>query len=535
MTALVSIRDLTIAFERKGGVSDVLQRVNLAVPKGQIVALVGESGSGKTITALSIMRLLASPPAIYRSGEILLDGQDLLKLPEPELRKLRGKTMTMVFQEPMTALNPLHTIGRQIEEMIAIHHPSLTREQRKARMLEVMEKVGLSQFADRLSSYPHQLSGGERQRVLIAMAIANDPRLLIADEPTTALDVTIQQQIVALLKELKQTLDTTVLLITHDLSVVHRLADHMVVMKDGAVVENGPVDTVLRAPKHAYTKMLIASQPSGRPKPVAANAPMVLEAEHIRVYFPIRKGVFQKTVDHKKAVDDISLSLRKGETLGIVGESGSGKSTLALALLRLIASTGAMRFQGKDLRALDGKALRALRPQMQMVFQDPFSSLNPRLRIVDIVGEGIREHVARDPAVIRGRVEETLVEVGLKPEFMERYPHELSGGQRQRVSIARALVLNPELVVLDEPTSALDVATQAQIVALLRKLQEDRGLSYLFISHDLRVVRALSHRILVMRQGRVVEAGATEALFAKPASEYTRALMEAAFPEGLDA
>ena len=521
---LLSVEDLSVAF----GARRVVRGVSFAVEPGETVALVGESGSGKSVTALSVLRLLPSAGA-NPEGRIVLDGRDVLRAEEPELRRLRGGVAGMVFQEPMTSLNPLHTIGRQVGEAIALHQ-SLEGAALRARVLDLLRKVGLPHVEERLNAYPHQLSGGQRQRVMIAAALANSPKLLIADEPTTALDVTIQAQVLELLAELRRTERMAMLLITHDLAIVRRHADRVVVMKDGEAVERGAVPTVFADPRHPYTRMLLETEPRGRPAPVAPDAPVVAEAEGLRVHFPVRRGLLRRVVGHVKAVDGVGLSVREGETLGLVGESGSGKTTIGFALLRLERSEGAIRFEGRDIAGLSPGAVRPLRRRMQIVFQDPYGSLSPRMTAGEIVGEGLEVH---EPGLSRaGRdaaVASALGEVGLDPAMAERYPHEFSGGQRQRIAIARALVLKPRLVVLDEPTSALDVSVQAQVVDLLRSLQAKHRLAYLFISHDLRVVRAMAHRIAVLKDGVVVEEGEAEALTASPRQPYTRALMAAAF------
>jgi microcin C transport system ATP-binding protein len=521
---LLSVENLSVAF----GARRVVQGVSFALTRGETLALVGESGSGKSVTALSTLRLLP-PSAQIPEGRITLDGTDVLTAAEPAMQRLRGGTAGLIFQEPMTSLNPLHSISRQVEEAITLHQP-LAGDALRARILDLLHQAGLPNAEARLGAYPHQLSGGQRQRVMIAAALANDPKLLIADEPTTALDVTIQAQILELLAELKQRLGMAMLLITHDLQIVRRHADRVVVMKDGEAVEQGPTAEVFAAPRHAYTRMLLATEPRGRPAAVPADAAVVVEGEAVQVHFPIRRGLLRRTVGHVRAVDGVSVTIHEGETVGLVGESGSGKTTLGLALLRLEGSKGAIRFEGRDIQPLSGGALRPLRRRMQIVFQDPFGSLSPRLSAGEIIGEGLEVHepglnrAARDLAV-----GQAMEEVGLDPATAGRYPHEFSGGQRQRIAIARALVLKPRLVVLDEPTSALDVSVQAQVVELLRALQAKHRLAYLFISHDLRVVRALAHRIIVLKDGKVVEEGEAERLTAAPAMPYTRALMAAAF------
>jgi microcin C transport system ATP-binding protein len=523
---LLAVADLAVRFDGGGGRAvDAVRGVSFSVARGETVALVGESGSGKSVTALSVLQLLP-PAASHPSGSIRFDGREMIGATEETLRTVRGDRAAMIFQEPMTSLNPLHRVGRQIGEIVLLHRKVSDAEAR-ARTVELLRQVGLDEPERRVEAYPHELSGGQRQRVMIAMALANEPDLLIADEPTTALDVTIQAQILALLRELRAKTGMGLLLITHDLGVVRKMADRVCVMRGGWIVEQGPAERIFTAPEHPYTRHLLASEPKGGPAPVPAGAPTVLEARDVRVWFPIRRGVLRRTVGHVKAVDGVSLAVRAGETVGVVGESGSGKTTLALGLLRLERSQGSIRFHGRELQGLPWAETRPLRRALQFVFQDPFASLSPRLPVERIVGEGLEIHRIGDPDERERRVIEVLEEVGLDPESRHRYPHEFSGGQRQRISIARALVLRPELVVLDEPTSALDVSVQAQIVELLRALQERHQLAYLFISHDLRVVRAMSHQILVMRAGRVVEQGATDALFAAPREPYTRALLAA--------
>mgnify|MGYP001363754362 CR=1 FL=1 len=531
---LLSVRDLSVAFRSRGLRGETIEalavdRVSFDVAAGETVALVGESGSGKSVTALSIPRLLPYPAAHHPSGRILLEGRDLLAASEEEMRQVRGDDVTMVFQEPMTSLNPLHTVETQIGEILALHR-GLDARRARERTLELLELVGIREPQTRLSSFPHQLSGGQRQRVMIAMALANEPKLFIADEPTTALDVTVQAQILALLADLKARSNMAMLFITHDLGIVRRIADRVCVMTKGRIVETGPTAEIFARPRHDYTRALLAAEPKGRASPVPDGAPILLEAGPIKVHFPIRRGFLRRTIGHVKAVDGVSVSLREGETLGIVGESGSGKTTLGLALLRLTRSEGPIVVLGREIQGLAAKALRPLRREMQIVFQDPYGSLSPRLTVGQIVEEGL---LVQQRQTTRGErravVAASLADVGLDPAAMDRYPHEFSGGQRQRIAIARAMVLEPRLVVLDEPTSALDMSVQAQIVTLLRRLQAARRLAYLFISHDLKVVRALANRVLVMQDGRVVEEGPTERIFEAPARDYTKALIAAAF------
>jgi microcin C transport system ATP-binding protein len=525
---LLAVRDLSVTFDVPGGPVRAVRGVSFSIERGETLALVGESGSGKSVTALSIVQLLPYPPARHPGGSIRFQGRELLGAPERVLRGIRGDRIGMIFQEPMTSLNPLHTIERQVSEALVVHR-GLGREAARTRTLELLRLVGLGEAERRRHAYPHQLSGGQRQRVMIAMALANEPDLLIADEPTTALDVTIQAQILALLRELRGTFGMALLLITHDLGVVRKMADRVCVMQAGEVVEAGDVAPLFAAPRHPYTRRLLAAEPAPRTTPGAADAPVVAAAEDVRVWFPVRAGLLRRTVDHIKAVDGVSLEVREGRTLGVVGESGSGKTTLGLALLRLVGSRGRLVFRGRDLTGLSARTLRPLRREMQVVFQDPYGSLSPRMSVGQIVEEGLRVHRLGGTAAERGRlITAALEEVGLDAATRDRYPHEFSGGQRQRIAIARALVLKPRFVVLDEPTSALDMSVQAQIVDLLRALQARHRLAYLFISHDLKVVRALSDEVLVLRDGRVVEAGPTAAVFAQPREAYTRALMAAA-------
>jgi microcin C transport system ATP-binding protein len=526
---LLSVRDLSVAFGHGERETLVVDRVSFDIGKGETLALVGESGSGKSVTALSILKLLPYPAAHHPSGTISFKGRDLLPLSERAMRRVRGNDITIVFQEPMTSLNPLHTIEKQIGEILLLHR-GLTGAAARARTLEVLTQVGIPEPETRLGSYPHQLSGGQRQRVMIAMALANEPDLLIADEPTTALDVTVQAQIIALLRDIQQRLGMSLLFITHDLGIVRKIAQRVCVMKQGQVVEQGDVERVFRAPQHAYTRALLAAEPRPDPAPPQPTAPMVLQTTDLKVWFPIKRGVLRRTVGHIKAVDGVSVELRKGETLGVVGESGSGKTTLGLALLRLISSDGPIVFMGNQLQGLRFKAMRPFRRDMQIVFQDPYGSLSPRMSVADIIKEGLQVHHRgmseheRDARVVRA-----LDDVGLDPQTRFRFPHEFSGGQRQRMAVARALVLEPTFIVLDEPTSALDMLIQAQMVDLLRDLQKRHDLTYLFISHDLRVVAALASRLLVMRNGKVVESGDAADLFKRPQTDYTRALFAAAF------
>ena len=526
MSAVLEVRDLRIAFRQDGRRIEAVRGVSFDVGKGETVALVGESGSGKSVTALSTVQLLGGNAEV--AGSVRYLGQEMVGAPEPLLRKVRGNDISFIFQEPMTSLNPLHTIERQIAESLALHQ-GLQGAAARARIVELLNKVGIDNAEGRLADYPHQLSGGQRQRVMIAMALANGPELLIADEPTTALDVTIQAQILELLAELKAAEGMSLLFISHDLGVVRRIADRVCVMQGGEIVEQGPAAEIFANPQHPYTRKLLAAEPKGLPDPVPDASEELIRAEHLKVWFPIQRGLLRRTVGHVKAVNDASLSVRAGETLGIVGESGSGKTTLALALMRLIASEGPIVFLGQDISRWSGGRLRRLRRDMQIVFQDPFGSLSPRMTAEQIIAEGLGVHGVEPGRNRREMVAEIMAEVGLDPEAMGRYPHEFSGGQRQRIAIARAMILRPRLVVLDEPTSALDMTVQVQIVELLRRLQQRHTLGYLFISHDLRVVRALSHKVMVMRHGDVVEAGPAAELFAAPQSDYTRTLFAAAF------
>ena len=526
---LLSVRDLSVAFRQGERKILAVDRISFDLKKGETLALVGESGSGKSVTALSVMKLLPYPAASHPSGTIHFKGQELLGLPEREIREVRGNDITIIFQEPMTSLNPLHTIEKQIGEILLLHS-GMTGAPARKRIIELLTQVGIPEPEGRLASYPHQLSGGQRQRVMIAMALANEPDLLIADEPTTALDVTVQAQILTLLKDLQTRLGMAMLFITHDLGIVRRLADHVCVMKDGKIVEAGLVHDVFERPQHAYTKALLAAEPKPDPAPLCPDAPFVIQTDNLKVWFPIKRGVMRGVVGHIKAVDGVSIAVRQGETLGIVGESGSGKTTLGLAILRLISSEGPIVFLGKQLQGLKFKAMRPFRHDMQIVFQDPFGSLSPRMSVSDIIEEGLWVHQPQLTAAQReAKVIAALTDVGLDPETRFRYPHEFSGGQRQRIAVARAVVLEPTFVVLDEPTSALDMLIQTQIVDLLRDLQKRHNLTYLFISHDLRVVSALACRLIVMRNGKIVEEGPAVDLFANPQSDYTRALFAAAF------
>jgi len=522
---LLDVRDLSVAF----GKTLAVDRVSFSIKRGQCVALVGESGSGKSVSALSILRLLPYPSASHPSGTIHFKGRELLRAGEREMREVRGNDISIIFQEPMTSLNPLHTIEAQIGEILSLHQ-GISGSMARARTLELLTQVGIPDPETRLGSYPHQLSGGQRQRVMIAMALANEPDLLIADEPTTALDVTVQAQILALLADIRQRLGMSLLFITHDLGIVRRIADTVCVMNKGKIVEQGPVEQVFSAPKHPYTRDLLAAEPKPDPAPPRPDAPVVMKADDLKVWFPIKRGFFRSTVGHIKAVDGVSLAVRKGETLGVVGESGSGKTTLGLALLRLISSDGPIVFLGRNIQGLRYKQMLPLRSDMQIVFQDPFGSLSPRMSVGDIIAEGLTVH---QPGLTEeqrdARVVKAMQDVGLDPEWRFRYPHEFSGGQRQRISIARAAVLEPNFVVLDEPTSALDMLFQAQMVDLLRDLQRKRDLTYMFISHDLRVVASLASHLIVMRHGKVVEEGPAAELFRNPKSDYTRALFAAAF------
>ncbi|HEX3708317.1 MAG TPA: ABC transporter ATP-binding protein [Pseudolabrys sp.] len=526
---LLSVRDLSVAFGKGARQSLVVDKVSFDIGKGETLALVGESGSGKSVTALSVLKLLPYPPAHHPSGSVRFQGRELLSMSERDIRKVRGNDITIIFQEPMTSLNPLHTIEKQIGEILLLHQ-GVTGANARARIVELLDQVGIRDPASRLSAYPHQLSGGQRQRVMIAMALANEPDLLIADEPTTALDVTVQAQILKLLKDIQQRLGMSMLFITHDLGIVRKLADRVCVMQQGRIVEQGDVERVFTAPEHAYTRALLAAEPKPDPAPPRPDAPMMVQTKDLKVWFPLKRGVLRKVVGHIKAVDGVSVEVRRGETLGVVGESGSGKTTLGLAILRLISSDGPVVFMGHSIQGLKFKAMRPYRRDMQIVFQDPYGSLSPRMSVSDIIEEGLRvHHPEMRQAGREQRVIAALKDVGLEPDTRDRYPHEFSGGQRQRIALARAVVLEPKFIMLDEPTSALDMLIQAQMVDLLRDLQKRHDLTYMFISHDLRVVAALASRLLVLRNGRMVEEGAAADLFRNPKSDYTRALFAAAF------
>ncbi len=525
--SLLTITDLAVQFRSSEGIVDAVKDVSLTINAGESVAVVGESGSGKSVTALSVLQLLGAQ-AHYPKGSIRFGGQELLGAKGNVLRGVRGNRIGMVFQEPMSSLNPLHTVEKQLSETLTLHQ-GLSRSAARGRVIELLERVHLSDPEERLKAFPHQLSGGQRQRVMIAMALANNPELLIADEPTTALDVTIQAQILDLLKELQAETGMALMLITHDLGIVRHMAEQVYVMTEGKVVEEGKSGRIFTAPQHPYTQKLLAAEPTGAPTQLDENAPVLLHSDNLKVWFPVQRGVLQRTVGYVKAVDGVNVSVREGQTLGVVGESGSGKTTLGLALLKLVSSDGSITFDGRDLQSLRGDNLRRLRSDFQAVFQDPYSSLSPRLTAFQIVEEGLRVHQpGGDYAARRERVAEALREVGLEPHTMDRYPHEFSGGQRQRLAIARAVVLKPRLIILDEPTSALDRTVQAQVIDLLRDLQRKHNLAYIFISHDLRVVQALANDILVMKDGVVLEAGSAETVFNRPQHSYTRALLGAA-------
>jgi microcin C transport system ATP-binding protein len=526
---ILSVQDLSVAFTQAGRTTLAVDRISFDVKPRETVALVGESGSGKSVTAMSVMKLLPYPAASHPSGTIHFKGQELLGMSEREIRRIRGNDITIIFQEPMTSLNPLQTIERQIREILDLH-TTLRGEAARKRIVELLTQVGIPDPVGRLASYPHQMSGGQRQRVMIAMALANEPDLLIADEPTTALDVTVQAQILKLLKDLQSRLGMAVLFITHDLGIVRKIADRVCVMNKGQIVEKGDVETIFNKPEHPYTRALLNAEPKPDPAPLQPTAPVMVKTDDLKVWFPIKRGVLRTTVGHIKAVDGVSIEVRQGETLGIVGESGSGKTTLGLAILRLISSDGPIVFMGKPVQGLKFKQMRPLRSDMQIVFQDPYGSLSPRMSVADIIAEGLLVHHPKMLSAERdAMVVQALSDVGLDPETRFRYPHEFSGGQRQRIAVARAVVLQPKFVVLDEPTSALDMLIQSQIVDLLRDLQKRKGLTYLFISHDLKVVAALASRLIVMRNGKIVEEGPAQELFKNPKSDYTRTLFAAAF------
>ncbi|CUK11123.1 Glutathione import ATP-binding protein GsiA [Ruegeria denitrificans] len=523
--SLLDVKNLKVSFRQDGQISAAVKGVSFTVDRGETVALVGESGSGKSVTALSTVSLLGDSAIV--EGSVTYDGDEMIGASQDKLMDVRGNDISFIFQEPMTSLNPLHTIQKQMAESLALHQ-GLSGDAARTRIVELLTKVGIRDPRERLDSYPHQLSGGQRQRVMIAMALANKPDILIADEPTTALDVTIQAQILELLAELQKSENMGMLFITHDLGIVRRIADRVCVMKDGEIVETGATAEIFNNPQHPYTRKLLGAEPSGHPDPVAPEAEEVARTDHLKVWFPIQRGFLKRTVGHVKAVNDATLSVRAGETVGIVGESGSGKTTLALAIMRLIASEGGITFRDKDVRRWSTRELRRLRKDMQIVFQDPFGSLSPRMTCMQIIAEGLAIHKVDPHRAPRELVAEVMTEVGLDPAAMDRYPHEFSGGQRQRIAIARAMVLRPKLLVLDEPTSALDMTVQVQIVDLLRDLQRKYGLAYLFISHDLKVVRAMSHKVIVMRNGDVIEMGAAEDLFENAQTDYTRELIAAA-------
>ena len=529
---VLEVEDLSVSFhvrqDNREAISDVVRQVSFDLHAGETLALVGESGSGKSLTALSILQLLPYPQAFHPTGSVRYKETDLVGAPTETLQRIRGNNISMIFQEPMTALNPLHMIQKQVAESLALHQ-DITGDTARDKIIELLNQVGIHDPESRLGAYPHQLSGGQRQRVMIAMALANLPEILLADEPTTALDVTVQARILALLKDIQRDNNLGILLITHDLNMVRRVADRVLVMQDGRMVERGPTTQIFTSPKEDYTRLLLSAEPPERSPPKSAGE-RIVEAEHLRIWFPIRRGILRRTVGHVKAVNDTTLALKPGHTLGIVGESGSGKTTLALALMRLIRSEGRMVFMGRDMRAVEGAELKAMRRQLQMVFQDPYGSLSPRMPISDIVSEGLDAHgLITDPQERDRRVVEILGEVEIDPGARFRYPHEFSGGQRQRIAIARALILEPRVLFLDEPTSALDRTVQVQVLDLLNRIQREHNLSYVFISHDLSVVRAIADDLIVMKSGDVVEQGGASAIFESPEHEYTRTLLEAAF------
>ncbi len=526
--ALLEVKNLSVDFKNGAQVVCAVKNISFSIDKGEILAVVGESGSGKSVTALSVLQLLPYPAAHHPSGSIRFNGEELMGAKDAILQSIRGNKVAMIFQEPMTSLNPLHTVEKQIAEVLFIHK-RMAPGKARARVIELLNLVGLEKLTQRLGAYPHELSGGQRQRVMIAMALANEPDLLIADEPTTAVDVTVQAQLLKLLKDLQKKTGMAIMLITHDLSIVQKMADRVAVMHGGELVEFEKTEKLFSAPAHAYTQMLLAAQPKGTPQPFDEKSPGILKAEQLKVYFPIKAGIFRRTVDYVRAVDGIDLDIRPGQTVGVVGESGSGKTTLGLAVLRLIQGTGAITFNGTRLDTMAVSDIRPLRKEMQIVFQDPYGSLSPRLSVAQIIGEGLLVHFrALTSAEREKKVIDVMKEVGLSPDTRHRYPHEFSGGQRQRIAIARAMVLKPKFVILDEPTSALDMSVQAQIIDLLRDLQQKHNLAYLFISHDLRVVKAISHHVIVMKNGKVVESGETKQVFEHPREEYTRTLIAAA-------
>lgn len=521
---VLTINKLSVGFGRDNRIDQVTHDVSLSIKRGETLALVGESGSGKSVTANSVLKLLPKGSSHYLSGSITFDGADILSCSERQLRGIRGGRIGMIFQEPMVSLNPLHKIGKQLVETLAIHRGMRTK---KAEELAIswLDKVGIRHSAQKINAYPHELSGGERQRVMIAMALINEPELLIADEPTTALDVSVQAQILDLLKNLQQELGMAMLFITHDLSIVRRIADRVAVMKEGEVVEIGECKTVFTAPSHPYTQKLINSDPRGLPVDVEVDAPSLLDVSQLRVWFPITGGIFKRVVSHIKAVTDMHFDLRKGHSIGLVGESGSGKSTTGMAILKLLKSEGSISYQGSELQGLDRKGMLPFRSRMQVVFQDPFSALNPRMSVAQVIGEGLRVHQEHDEKTLDAMICEVMKEVDLDPNTRHRYPNEFSGGQRQRIAIARALILKPEFILLDEPTSSLDRTVQAQVLDLLKNLQQKYGLTYLFISHDLNVVKSLCHYTIVMRNGEIIEQGDTQSLFASPQHSYTQELV----------
>jgi microcin C transport system ATP-binding protein len=528
---ILSVEDLHVDFTTEERVIHAVRGVSFTIAPGQTVALVGESGSGKSVTALSVLRLLPYPPASHPKGRIAFKGEDLLNAAAPALRAVRGNGISMIFQEPMSSLNPLHTVEKQVSEALIVHR-GMSRADARTRTIELLKEVGIQNAETRLADYPHQLSGGQRQRVMIAMALANEPDLLIADEPTTALDVTVQAQVLDLLQSLQKSRGLAILFITHDLAIVRKMAETVHVMTEGLIVESGPTETIFTAPQHPYTQKLLAAEPRGEPLPPGPEVEPIVTTEALKVWFPIKRGLLRRTVGYIKAVDDVALSIPRGQTLGVVGESGSGKTTLGRAVLRLVKSEGRIGYLGQAISDLNSSAMRPLRRNLQMVFQDPYGSLSPRMSVAEVISEGLGVHEPKLTAAERdARVVKALTEVGLEPADRHRYPHEFSGGQRQRIAIARVMVLEPKFVVLDEPTSALDVSVQAQVVDLLRDLQRRHGLTYLFISHDLRVVRALANHIMVMRDGKVVEHGAARDVFAAPKSDYTRALLAAALTQ----